>query len=117
MPEWLRAIIGFLRGRGDLRADYEELNRENAQIRGAYRELMADRNKIALEIRQELQEQIETLRDEIGGLKAALERERQDHAECRRRLAKNEDEISQLKGQVFVLMQKERTREQADGGS
>lgn len=110
MPEWIKAIIDFFRGKASDRE--EKLWQEADWLRKAYQDLMSDRNKIAMEIRQDLEQQLQVLRDEVGELKAALERERMDHRECRRRLSKNEDEISNLKAQVQVLMQRSQ-----DGGS
>ncbi len=111
MPVWIKAIISFLRGAGAGRED--KLWKEADDLREAYRDLMADYQKLSQDMRLELTAQLDELRNEIETLRAALEREKTEHQECRRRLSRNEDEISTLKGQVKVLME----RTQSDAGS
>ena len=110
MPEWLKAIIDFFRG--DRGAREKELWMEADGLRKAYRELLDDRNKLSQEIRQELTQQLDELRNEIESLRSALERERVEHQECRRQLKLHAEQIDQLKGQVTVLLQRT-----SDGGS
>lgn len=127
-PEWILRLCSALLGRTSAaqgrrdRANERKsdcLFKEASAIRESYRQLMADYIKMSTEMRQDYNQQFEVLRDEISGLKAALERERNEHAECRRKLVKHEAELATLKGQVKVLMQQERTRQQGgdDAGS
>jgi len=114
MPEWILRIIAALLGRKSAAQDRLDdanerhssaLRKEADAIREAYRVLMADHIAMANEMRQDFTQQLELLREEVASLASALEKERHEHKECRRRLAELEAAIKTLKGQVEVIKQ------------
>jgi chromosome segregation ATPase len=80
--------------------EHKALRDERDSLRTDLKEIMHAYQRL----NQDLQQQIEVLREEVEALADDLRKERKAHADCQVKLKQHEDEIYTLKVQVRELM-------------